>query len=493
MKLKYGSEYLFIFSFAFFNFILHLLTNGQYGFHRDELYFLDCAKHLSLGYADLPPLTPLLGRLVIEIAGESLRVVRFFPALAGALAVFYTGLMVKEMNGKRFAQGLAMISIIIAPVYLVSGTQFQTIPFDQLVWIIVCYFLLRMIKNNQPKFWLLIGLIIGIGFLNKYTMLFLVFAMVSGLLMTQKKHLILNRWFFIGILIAFVIFLPNLIWQFSNQLPVLDHMQALKTSIDEDFSILQFLLDQILIFNPCTLPIWISGLYFYFSKSGKNYRALVWIFIIPLIIFTFSGAKSYYLSPAFPLLFAGGAVYLESKLKENSRTWIKNLLVSLLIISFMVTLPAWLPVLSVEKSKQYGLMAFRYDYREMIGWQELVADVAKVYRNLPENEQQITTIFTGNYGEAGAINHFGNQYGLPQATSGISSYYLWGPDEKAEVYIVVGGYPQDYLARYFNRVDSAGIIRNIYNIPNEEYNQPFYICRDLKRPIKEIWPELRHF
>ena len=493
MKPKFNSDFIYLLYFAVFNLILHLITNGQYGFHRDELYFMDCAKHLSFGYADLPPLTPFLGRIAIEIFGESLRAIRFFPALAGSLAVFFTGLMVKELSGKRFAQGLAMIAVIISPVYLVSGTQFQTIPFDQLVWIICGYLLIRIINTNEPKIWLLIGLTIGIGFLNKYTMVFLGLSILIGLLISKQRHFLLNRWLWLGALLAFLILLPNLIWQYINHWPVIDHMQALNSDIHEEYSVLKFLLEQVLILSPFNLPIWILGIYYYFSKAGKRHQLLVWIFIIPLIIFSFTGAKSYYLSPAFPVLFAGGAVYLETILNKSGKVWITRSIIVVLTFSFLITLPAWLPILSIEKSKQYGLMEFRYDYREMIGWEELVATVAGVYNQLPENEKSRTTIFTGNYGQAGAINHYGSKYDLPAATSGIGSYHAWGPDLKAEIYIVVGGYPEDYLNRYFNKVEKAGIIRNSYDVENEEYNQPFHICRGLKRPIQDIWPEFKHF
>ncbi len=493
MNHKFSQDYRYLFYFALFNFMLHITTNGQYGFHRDELYFLDCAKHLSFGYADIPPLTPFFGRIAVEIFGESLRAVRFFPALAGALAVFFTGLMVREFNGGHFAQALAMIAVIISPVYLVSGTQFQTIPFDQLIWIICGYLLIRIINTNDSKIWLLIGLTIGIGFLNKYTMFILGLSVLVGLLLSRQRFFLSDRWLWLGVLSAFLIFLPNLVWQYVHHMPVFDHMQALSSDIQDEFSVFNFFLDQIIIFSPFNLPIWTIGISFYFSKKGKHYQMLVWLFIIPLVIFSFTGAKSYYLSPSFPILFAGGAVYLESLLTGRRIIWIKRSIIGLLVISFIITLPVWLPILPIEKSKQYGLMDIRYDYREMIGWEELVETVAETYHKLPESDQKITTVFTGNYGEAGAINHYRLKYGLPRATSGIVSYYLWGPNVEAEIYIVIGGFPEDYLFRYFKRVEEAGVIRNSFDIQNEEYNQPFYICRELKRPILEVWPELRHF
>jgi hypothetical protein len=350
-----------------------------------------------------------------------------------------------------------------------------------------------MINTENLKTWILIGMAFGIGFLNKYSMVFLSFSVFVGLFVSGNRRYLSGRWLWFGVMATFIIFLPNLIWQYQNQFPVIDHMHALGTDINEEFSIFKFIWEQVIILGPLNLPLWLLGIYFYFSNVGRNYNILVWIFIIPFIIFSFTGAKSYYLSPAFPLLFAGSAVLIEYLLNKYQKLYIKKYILAALVISFLLTLPIWLPILTIEKSKEYGLMEFRYDYREMIGWEEMVKTIADAYNLLSDEEKQKATIFAGNYGQAGAINHFGKFYHLPKATSGIVSYHTWGPDVNADIYIIIGGYPQQYLEQYFEEVTEAGVIKNLYDIENEEYNQAFHICKRLKRPISEIWPEFRHF
>jgi hypothetical protein len=477
---------------SFLNLLIHLLTNGQYGFHRDELYFIDCSKHLAFGYIDMPPLTPFFAKLTIILLGETLQGLRFFPALLSSVIVFLTGLMVKEMGGKLFAQILASLTIIVAPIYLVAGTQFQTIPVDQFFWVLTCYLFIKLINTENQRLWLLIGLVVGFGLLAKYSIAFLVFAIFIGILTSNQRKLLTRKWIWLGALIGLSIFLPNIIWQVQNGFPVLEHMQALHE--DESTPTLQFLIEQIIIINPLNFPIWIAGiLFFIFSEHGKKYRIMVWIYIIPLIIFLLMKGKSYYMGPAYPVLLAGGSVLLETKLLRKQLNWPRYVVPAILLISFIITSPLWLPVLPIEKMKKLGIADLRYDYREMIGWPELVSSVSGVYENLPTEDQKNTIIITGNYGEAGSINHYGSKFGLPVAASGIGSYYYWGPGNPDATTVIFVGYSEEYLKRHFSDVTVMEVFKNKYGIINEEQGILIILCRKPNKPISEMWTEFKHF
>ena len=472
--------------------MIHLFTNGQYGFHRDELYLIDCSKHLAFGYADMPPLTPFFAKLTIFLLGETLQGLRFFPALLSSIIVFLTGLMTKEMGGKTFAQILASLTIIVSPIYLVAGTQFQTIPVDQFFWVLTCYLFIRYINTNNQRLWLLIGFVVGLGLLAKYSISFLAFAIFIGILTSKQRKLFTGKWIWFGTLIGLFIFLPNIIWQIRNGFPVLEHLQALRK--EESTSTLKFLIEQIIIINPLTLPIWIAGILFIiFSEQFRKYRILVWIYFIPLLAFLLMKGQSYYLGPAYPILLAAGSVILEIKLLQKQINWLKYSIPMLLIVSLVITSPLWLPVLSIEKMKKYGISDISYDFREMIGWPELVSSVSRVYENLPNEDKKNAIIITGNYGEAGSINHYGPKFGLPLAASGIGSYYYWGPGNQDASTVLVVGYSEDYLKRYFSEVTVKEVFRNKYGINNEEQGILIILCRKPNKSISEMWPEFKHF
>jgi len=485
-------DLLIILGMAAINLGIHLLTNGQYGFHRDELYFIDCSRHLDFGYADMPPLTPLLARLDLGIFGESLRGLRVLPALLSSAMVFLTGLMARELGGRLYAQVLAALAIIVAPVYLIAGTQFQTIPVDQFFWVLTCYLLIRLINTSNQKRWLLIGVVLGLGLLAKYSVLFLGFAIFFSIIISHDRFMFTRIWIWLGALIALLVFMPNIIWQIQNGLPVLEHMHALRQ--DESTPTFQFLIEQILIMHPLNFPVWIAGLLFFFStEQGRKFRMIGWVYLIPLVVYLLMKGKSYYLAPAYPGLLAGGSVMIESLLDRKKWVRMKYIFPVLLLVTTVITGPAWLPVLPVEKIIKLRIADFRYDYREMIGWPEMVSQVSEVYHGLSPDEQMNTMIITGNYGEAGAINHFGSAYGLPEASSGISSYYYWGPSNpKATIFLFVG-YSEGSLEEYFSDVQVMGTISNPYGINNEEEGLRIILCRRPNLTMSDLWLDLKHY
>jgi hypothetical protein len=487
--------------------LLHLWFSSGYGYFRDEFYYLACGEHLDWGYVDQPPLTPLLAFLTRQFLGDSLLALRFLPAVAGALLVLLTGLMARELGGGRFAQGLAAVSAIAAPVYLGIDHIFTVNAFDHLFWTLGAYLVILVVKRGDPRLWLVFGLVAGVGLQNKLSMLFFGFGVVVGLLLTPHRKYILGKWLWVGGLIAFVIFLPYFLWQFQHDWPMLELLQRGKLYKNYPLSPLQFLWGQVLEVHPFNLPIWLAGLYFYLvSKPGKPYRLLGWTYVAILIIFFVLKAKTYYLAPAYPMLLAAGAFAIETFIRERQWNWLKPATVGLLLAGGIVTAPFAMPVLPVEtyikyqsflgieppKTERHKFGKLPQGYADMFGWENMAATVAKVYNSLQPEERAKCAIFTSNYGEAGAIDFFGKKYGLPKAISGHNNYWLWGPgNHTGEIVITVGESLED-VKKTFDQVELGATVVSEYAMPYES-DLPVYICRKPKVSLPEVWPRVKGY
>jgi 4-amino-4-deoxy-L-arabinose transferase-like glycosyltransferase len=429
------------------------------------------------------------------VFGDSLFALRFFPAAAGAAVVLLTGLMARQLGGGWYAQCLAALTAIIAPIYLAVGGLLGTVVFDQFFWVLCTYILLVLLNRENPRLWLLIGLVFGIGLLNKYTMLFYGLGLFAGLLLTDKRKYFRSKWLWLGGLIAFIIYLPNLIWQVNHDWPTVEFLGNLDQHTSEEIPRSIFLGLQVLLIHPFALPIWLIGLgHCFLSKSGSRYRVLGWIYLVAFLALLALQGKAYYLAPAYPALLASGAVVIAGFIQQRNWAWLKPALVSILMVGGAITAPISLPILSVDKLDDSLILEINGELGDMVGWDELVASVAEAYSRLPAEEQARAGIFTSNYGSAGAINFLGEPYKLPEAISGHNNYYLWGPGNTEEVEVYIGvGFSEEFLKTFFNEVEKAGTITNRYGIENEEYNQPFFYCRSPKMSISEAWPQLKHY
>lgn len=496
-----------------FKLLLHVYSNSNYGIHRDEFLYLAMGDHLSWGYLEVPPSIAVFGNLTRWLLGDSLFAIRFFPALLGCLIVLLTGFMVWELGGRRFAMLLTCVSVIIAPVFLRAHTLFQPVVFDQFYWVLGFYLLILLINNpNRNYLWILIGLVCGMGLLNKYSMFFWGFALFIGLLITPLRKHLSGRWPWTAAAIAFVIFLPNLLWQAANDWPFFEHFHKLNEYQFRNLSRLDFLFGQILILHPASVAIWVLGIvYFFQKKTAKPFRIFGWMYLTMLISMLFFTGKHYYLAPAYPLLFAGGAIYIERFIRARRFYWSKPFILVLLLIAGVITAPYGLPFLPVRDLKDYAQFMAAYagldaplrknsgemgtipqDYADMFGWEEQVSTIAEVHHALPPEDQAECVLLAGNYGEAGAIDFYGEKYGLPKAVSLNSSYYLWGPGEKSGNVVISIGVPLEGLKRYFRSIQRMNIIRHEYVI-DEENNLPVYLCRNPVKTLQEVWPELKEF
>ena len=501
------SDYAVISYIALLGLVLHLIAIEGFGYFRDELYYIACSDHLAVGYVDQPPLSILLLKLVRLVLGDSLIAIRLLPVFSGAFVVFFTGLIARELGGKKFALLLASLAAF-APIGNFFIFNIYSMNFlDFLFWQAAIYIIIKLIKTNNPKYWLLFGLTAGLGLQNKISVLFLCFGLVIGILLSKERKLLKSKYLWLGAAIAGLLFLPYILWNMTHDWAALEFMHNAKTLKMADVSPLGFLTGQILYNNPSTLIIWLAGLiFFFFNKEGKKFSLFGWMFLSIYILFTLQEAKDYYLAPAFPILFAGGAVQLEHWLRKKSWSRLKPLLVMGTLVSTLIFCPLTLPIFSVEKTMSYigslgiegnpgerhEMGALPQHFADMHGWEEMAATVAQIYRKLPKEEKSKCVIFVRNYGEAGAIDFFGKKYDLPKATCSHNNYWLWGPpkDRTGDVAIIFG--TSENLSKYFSDIKHAATFQCTLCMPYEN-NLPIFICRGFNTTIQDIWESQKHY
>jgi 4-amino-4-deoxy-L-arabinose transferase-like glycosyltransferase len=494
----------------------HMLTATRYGYFRDALYYLACSHHLDWGYVDQPPLIAVVAWIARHTFGTSLRALLLWPALAGCGRILLTAAFARELGAKRFGVSLAAVLAAIPAVWLVIDHQFAMNAFEPLFWTGCAFVLLRMIRTGDVRLWIAFGAISGLGLENKYSIGFFAAALLLALLLTPQRKLLWTPWLFVGGVVALLIFLPNLLWNIHHHWPFLELMRNIRAS-GRDIALppLAYLGQQALMMAPQTLPFWLAGLGFYFfSRRAVPYRMFGWAFVLTTAFFMLMHGKDYYSAPAYPMVLAAGGVATEiffGSARFAARSKLRGVLQSttiwVLLIMSLVMLPLVLPVLSIEKfvalQKWIGIEPSRTEtnqigaplpqyYADEFGWQEMVEQVARVYRALPPDQQPKTAIYADNYGEAAAIDFFGSRYGLPKAICTHQNYFLWGPREyTGEIMILVGSADIERARAFFASVETMATLNNPYTMPHE--NRPILLARGLKANLREIWPSLKNW
>ncbi|HYM82463.1 MAG TPA: glycosyltransferase family 39 protein [Candidatus Limnocylindria bacterium] len=486
--------------------LLHLLAIGQYGYFRDELYYLASTEHLDWGYVDHPPLSIALLALVRAVLGDSLPALRILSALAGVATVFLTGVIARQLGGSRFAQGIAALSVLLSPVLLATTHYYSMNAFDLLLWTLAGSLILRALDSGRPLHWASLGLIFGIGLLNKISMLWLGGGFLIALLLTSHRRVLRTPWPWLAGLLAAVMFAPHVLWQIQHGWPTLEFMTNAAARKMEPIAPLEFLLDQVLSMNPGNAPVWIAGIAFgLFVRAGRRGRVLVWIYLSVLTLLLASGrTRASYLAVAYPMLLALGAVGLERLTAAAARRWLRRALAILIVVMGLVSLPFALPVLPVESFVRYqsalGLApgtderhemgVLPQHYADMFGWPEMTELVARAYWRLSPEERQRCRVFGQNYGEAGAIDVLGRRLRLPPAVSGHNSYWLWGPGQgEIDVLIIIGGDREDN-ARFFERIEIVGQTNSRWSMPYER-GLDVSIARRPRMSLGRAWPMLK--
>jgi hypothetical protein len=470
--------------------------NQNYGFHRDELLHLSVSEHLDWGFMEFPPLIALIGKISYWLFDYSLIGVRLFPTLAGVGILILCCLIAKELGGKSKAILLAGICILAFLPFYRNHTLFQPVAFDQLFWTLGFYFIIKFINSQNKKFLILLGITLGLGLMNKYTIFVWAFGIVIGLFFYQKGTLFKNKWLYISALISLLIFLPNLIWQAQNDFPLLKHLQALNGNQLGEINPMQFGLEQLNF--PFTLIISLFGLVaLIVDKNLKKYRT---VGIASIVIFStmwLLNSKAYYVFAIYPVLFAAGVVKIESLLIKKP-IWVYVIAIITLVPSIYF-IPELTPILPIEKyvayaqkEEQNGRVELTGDYADMFGWEEQVKLVDSVYQSLSPKEKSNCVLWAENYGEAGALQILGKKYNLPNPISRHGSFWTWGYGNKdADVWISLGN-EKSSVEYVFEEVKLVKMITHKYAI-SEENGIPLYICRKPKIDIDKWWKDYEEY
>jgi len=476
--------------------LLHLLTNGRYGFHRDELQFLSDARHLDWGFVAYPPLTPFLERIGMAVFGLSLVGLRLFSVVSQALAILVTGLMARELGGGRLAQVATALSVALSPLPLFEGTEFQYTTFDYLWWVLIAYFTIRLLKTENPRWWLAIGAAMGLGLLTKYAIAFFIAGILGGVLLTRERRFLGNAWFWGGMALAVAIFLPNLVWQARHGFISLHFLQHIHTRDVGQGRTDGFLRDQFLICtNLFAAPLWIAGLLSFLRD--RRYRLLAWMYLIPLALFIVAKGRGYYLAAAYPMLMAMGAVAGErwtASLGRLPRRTLEAVFFQGLVVIGLYACAIVLPLASGGWLKDFALRR-NGDLREEIGWDELVKTVAGIRDSLPPDQRANVGVLAGNYGEQGAIEILGPAYHLPTPISGTNSAWLRGYPVPPPSTLIVLGLSSKYANRTLTGCRVAGHNGNLLGVGNEEsHDHPdIFVCGPPRQPWPEFWKKYQDF
>jgi len=486
---------------AFGAVIFHIALNGQYGFHRDELDFIMNARQLSWGYVSYPPITPFFARIGLELFGESLRGLRILPAIAQGIVMILAALIARDMGGKRNAQILTAFAVFIAPISLFGGTVIMYFAFDYLWWVMVAFFLVRLLATDDARYWLGIGAGIGLGMMTKYTMAFFVAGLVVAVLVTPARKYLRSKWLYFGAGLALLVFLPNLIWQIQHNFISLEylasiHARDISWGRSDDFLPEQFFLTT----NPLSLPLWALGLSLcLFAVSMKRFRALGWMFLVTFALFAINKGRGYYTGPAYVMLLAAGCVWFEGwfeGLGGKKRQVGFGLLWTTQVIGSLIGVILMKPIAPIN-SPLWDITTGVTDdlFTEMIGWQDMTKQVAEIYQSIPEGEKPRTVILAGNYGEAGALDLYGDEYGLPRIISGGNNYWYRGYGDFEPETVIVVGFESSYAGRFFASCNYSGTVKNSYNVKNEEttYHTGLYVCREPRQSWSVMWQDMQWY
>jgi hypothetical protein len=573
--------------------VVHLATGWRYGFDRDELMALEDARHLAWGYVAYPPMTAFFGRVAIELFGTSLEGFRFFAAVVQAVAVVLTGLMAKELGGGGWAQVVAALAGV--PFCLGGGALMQYISFDYVCWVLTAYCLIRVLRSGrcdveakrqgrkearrevaansedladmvfsgaepprrveeevggEARWWVGVGAGIGLGMMAKYTMAFLAAGAMAGVLLTDARRFLKNKWLRMGAGLAALLVLPNLVWQMRRNFVSLEFLKFLHER-DVRTGVTDWFLAGQLELTLLAFPLAVAGLWFYFfSAEGRRYRAVGWMYAVPLALFLLMRGRDYYLAPAYPMLYAAGAVWVERKWGVTGGEWrveadagtssehpaemgssgagplrggeakdggvkpawsgrpllqkwrgagiarmVRAVIMVALAVDVAIAGAVALPLAPVNSA--WWKFAVKVDgvFPEELGWPEFVGTVAQVRDRLPANERERLGILAGNYGEVGAVNLYGEKYGLPRAISGVNSSWERGYGDPPPETVIVVGFTREFLEKHFASCELAARAWNRWGVANEETveNPDIFVCRELKGGWEEFWKKIKGF
>jgi hypothetical protein len=482
--------------------LIHIFTSlRHYGYFRDELYYLDMARHLDWGYVDAAPLIAVYAKIALWMGG-SLAALRILPALAGAALIALTMLITRELGGNRYAQLLAGVVILICPAVLVSDSLLTMNAFEPLYWMGCVWVIARILRTGDSRLWIWFGVLSGLGLENKHSTLSFGFSVTIALLLTQHRREFAKKWIWIAAAIAVALFLPNLIWQIRHHFPTIEDLANVRREgKNVVLSPLAFVKEQIIDMHPILLPVWLAGLVWFLRD--RRWRVLGWTFVVFFVLMELAHGKNYYVFPIYPMVFAGGAVVIESWL-ANRAAWTRAAVIAVIVLAALPAIPMVTWMLSPEQLLAYqNAIGFKPAKAEVhmesllpqpisdqFGWPEMVHEVAGIYNSLPPDQRAETGIWAGNYGEAGAVNLFGPQYGLPTAYSRHQNHWYWGPPPQVYKNLIVIQWGLDDVR---DNCTSFEAFPHYERFGMGEENTPIYLCHGVEFDIQKIWWHSHHW
>lgn len=484
-------------AFALGTTLLHLALAGRYDYHRDELYFIECGRHLAFGYVDHPSFVPFVARIADSGFGASLYALRFLPAVASGASIWLAARFVRELGGGWLATLLVCLSLSAAPAYQRMGAILCIPVFEPVLWTLASLLVWQILNGASPRRWLLSGLVVGIGLHDKHSMLLWVAGLAGGLVLTKERRRLLGPWPWLGLALAFLLFLPNLLWQAEHEFATLTFLRNMSKTTLAGIPPHMFLLGQLLFMNPLTAPLWIAGLVSLLVGDTSR-KVFGWAFLVVVTALLVTHGKPYYLAPAYPVLLAAGATAFERRF-ATSRAMV-GVAIGALSVTAIVFGLVGLPILSVT-SIDRGLEAalgkivkpeeLTRELHDEFGFREQADVVASVFATLPETERERVLVLTGNYGEASAVNFFGRG-GLPRAITGHMNYWLWGvPSGKGDV-VIAYGLPKERVERVYADVREVARMDHPLAMSHER-NLPVWVARSPRMPLAEAWPSFRQY
>lgn len=496
-----------VYIIALFGIAFQMWAGQNYDMFRDEFYYIECTKHLAFGYVDHPPFSILKLSAWIGMFGDSLFSIRIIPSVLFGFLIILVSLLTIQMNGSSFASIISALAVMSSPQILGITGFYSMNSFELFFWALLFLILVVIIKGADKRLWLLFGVLLGFGLLNKFSIGILAVALNLSMYFTPLRKDLTNKYFLAGNFIAFLIFTPFLVWNYINGFPTIEFMSNAAEFKNVDINAADFFLAQIMNMGPVNSILWLAGLLaLLFSRSFRDYRILGFIYVVSFLILAVQNSKPYYLSGAYPPLFAAGAIALTSWGKGWVNATIRYSAVALLVLTFIFISPLAVPVLSpdsftiysdklgikTEESEKHEKGLLPQHFADRFGWEELTDKVYQAFNSLPEIERNSTLIYTQNYGEAGAINYYGQSKGLPNAISGHNNFWIWGAGERdVSTLIIVGGDKGDYET-VFEEVKEFTRTDNRYCMPYEN-NMPIFIARKPKQNLRSIWNDAKHF
>jgi len=470
--------------------VAHMLTNGQYGFHRDEWQFLSDAQHLDWGFVPYPPLTAALEWVGLKLFGLSLVGLRLFSVLAQVLVIFASGMMARDLGGGRRAQMFAALAVALSPLPLFEATEFQYSSFDLLWWVLLAWCVVRLLRDDEPRWWVAIGIVAGLGMQTKYSIAFQLAGVLAGVLLTNPRRHLASGWFWAGGAVALLIVAPNLVWLIRHDFISYHFLQAIHARDVHQGRADGFVRDQFLLnANLFAAPVWLAGLFACFRE--RRYRLLGWMYVVPLLLFGFAQGRFYYVCGAYPVLLAMGAVVGERWLRGLRPAWRVGIATLAFAGVIGVGIFAALRIVPIAASGPLRDYALRHngDLREEIGWNELVAQVAAIRDALPADQQADLGIAVGNYGEYGAIALLGPRYHLPVPIGTVNSAWLRGYPHPPPTTLIVLGNSRERVDQLLTHCRVAGHTTNALGVDNEESRDhpDIFVCGPARGPWSELW------